>query len=390
MQAHLDTGAYGGFTPNATGPHSVTVAPSYRIPVYASEVTRVYTHTVPRGNMRAPGSPQGTFALESAMDELAEVAGLEPIEFRRRNLLRTGEADAGGRRWVEHRGEQTLAAAQAEFRRAEPPPGWLHGQGIAVYSRATATHARTSLRLVEDEAGFVRVETALIETGAGSHTVLRQLAVDQLGLDPSQVQILGVATDALPYDAGAGGSRVTAGLATAMDVAAKAWRNRLGAEPIVVEVDESTGPPVGSYVVQIAQVGVDPETGELKVLEILTVVDVAAIINPRAHQMQIDGGVVMGFGFACTEDLEEADGQVWAATLGEYRLPVAGDVPRLRTVLVPGGVGVGSANVKNIGESTTPPVAAAIANAVSDAIGVRMRQLPLTAERILAAVKEGR
>jgi CO/xanthine dehydrogenase Mo-binding subunit len=140
-------------------------------------------------------------------------------------------------------------------------------------------------------------------------------------------------------------------------------------------------------VVQVAQVAVDPQTGQLLVLEILTAVDVAAIINPAAHQMQIDGGVAMGLGFACLEDLDEADGQVWSGNLGDFKLPSARDVPRYRTVRVPGGTGVGTANVKNIGESTTPPVAPAIAGAVFAATGCRIRDLPITAEKIFAAMQ---
>ena len=88
----------------------------------------------------------------------------------------------------------------------------------------------------------------------------------------------------------------------------------------MVGVDESGGPGVGSFCVQIAQVAVDPETGELDVLEILTAVDIASIINEKAHRMQIDGGTVMGFGFACLEDLDESEGQVWAANLGEFKI----------------------------------------------------------------------
>jgi len=127
---------------------------------------------------------------------------------------------------------------------------------------------------------------------------------------------------------------------------------------VTVDIDalmQQTGPPVGSYCVQIAQVAVDPETGQLQLLEILTAVDVAEIINPKAHQMQIDGGAVMGIGFARLEDLDEQDGQVWAANLGEFKLPSPRDVPELRTVLVGGGVGVGAANVKHIGETANVP-----------------------------------
>jgi CO/xanthine dehydrogenase Mo-binding subunit len=116
-------------------------------------------------------------------------------------------------------------------------------------------------------------------------------------------------------------------------------------------------------------------------------VDVAAIVDPALFQTQIDGGVAMGYGFACLEDLDESEGRVWAATLGEFRLPTSADVPAYKTVLVRGGLGVGRANVKSIGESTTPPVAAAIANAVYDATGARIRALPLTARRVYEAME---
>jgi CO/xanthine dehydrogenase Mo-binding subunit len=390
VRAVLNAGAYGGFTPSGTGPQHATEVPSYRIPAFASEFTRVYTNTVPRGNMRAPGAPQGIFAFESAIDELAARAGLDPVLLRRRNLLTTGDRDTAGQTWLEHRGTETLDAALAALSAAAPPPvpsGWRYGRGLSLYSRGTANRVSTSVRLTPAGDGGVRVETPIIETGTGSHTALRQMIASQLALPLEQVSVAGVATDRLPRDAGAGGSRVTAGLAAVVDAAAKAWGNRVRDEPVVVELDQAIGPDVGSYVVQVAQVAVDPATGELRVLEILTAADVAAVVNPAAFQMQIDGGVAMGFGFACLEDLEEADGQVWSGNLGDYKLPTARDVPRYRTVLVPGGTGVGTANVKSIGESTTPPVAPAIAGAVFAATGCRVRELPITAEKIYSAMQ---
>ena len=390
IAATLNAGAYAGFTPNGIGPHGAAEMLSYRVPHFASEIVRVYTNTVPRGNMRAPGGPQATFAIESALDELAGLAGLTPVELRRRNLLTTGERATSGNMWIEHRGIATLDAALDAVRPVELPTGWLYGRGVAVYSRATASKANTSLRLVPIDDGRLRVETPVIETGTGSHTALRRLIGERLGLPEECLDIVGVSTDALPDDAGAGGSRVTATMAAVADATAAAWRNRDSDGPLVVELKADIRPYVGSYTVQIAQVGVDPDTGELRVLELLTAVDVADVVNPMAHQMQINGGATMGFGYACTEDLVESDGQVWAANLGEFKLPSARDVPSYRTVRVPGAIGVGAANVKNIGESTTPAVAAAIANAVFDATGCRVRELPLTAERIYRALREPR
>jgi CO/xanthine dehydrogenase Mo-binding subunit len=388
MHGILDSGAYGGRTPNAAGPHGQVELPSYRVPVFASEAMRIYTNTVPRGHMRAPGSPQGIFALESAMDELAAAAGIDPVEFRRRNLLTTGELDAAERKWAEHRGLMTLDAALAAFTKIEPPKGWLYGRGISVYSRSTPNIGNSSLRLTPEDDGCIRVEIPLIETGTGSHTALRQMICDQLGFTAEQVRVVGLPTSDLPRGLAAGGSRVTSELSMLVEVAAKAWQNRLADEAIEVEINEQVGPDVGSYTVQFAQVAIDPETGQLKVLELLSAVDIAAVINPLAHQMQIDGGSAMGFGQACLEDLDESGGQVWAANLGEYKLPSSRDVPKYQTVLVPGGLGVGGANVKNIGESTTPPALAAIANAVYDATGCRIRELPITAERVFDALHQ--
>lgn len=387
MVAYLNAGAYGSFTPNVRAPHGSVEVQSYRIPVFHSEAVRVYTNAVPRGNMRAPGAPQGIFAMESAMDELAHVMEMDPVELRRRNLLVTGEADPNRTVWVEHRGIETLDAAMRALEPVTVPDGWLYGRGISVYSRPTTSISNTSIRLTPIDDGCVRVETPLVETGAGSHTALRQMLADQLGIAPTKFEVVGVATDDLPRDAGAGGSRVTAGLAAVVDVAAKQWSNRLRNEPIVAEINEDSGINVGSYTVQVAQVAVDPDTGQLKVLEVLSAVDVAEIINPLAHQMQIDGGTTMGVGYALLEDLDESDGTVWAANMGEYKLPSSRDVPSYKTVRVPGAVGLGTANVKNIGESTTPPVAAAIANAVDDATQCRIRDLPITAEKIYRAMK---
>jgi CO/xanthine dehydrogenase Mo-binding subunit len=387
QDAVFNGGAYGAFTPRANGPtgHGLT---TYEIPFAYGEFRRVYTNTVPRGNMRTPGSPQSTFAFESAIDELAAKAGIDPAELRRRNLRQT--VDNGGTGgWLEYRGEETLQAALDAYEPREAPEGWLHGQGIALFTHATTTVVSTSMRLTPTPQGGVTCELPLAETGTGSHTVARELVAEGLGISPDQVQVLQVETDDLPRDAGAGGSRVTASLAHAVDAAVKAWQSRLGDESVMVEVDESGGPGVGSYCAQVAQVAIDPETGQVKVLEILTAVDIASIINEKAHQMQIDGGTVMGFGFACLEDLDEADGQVWAANLGEFKVTSAQDVPPLRTVLVRGGIGVGTANVKMIGELTNCSTAPAIANAVAAAAGCRIRSLPINANRVYSALHAG-
>jgi CO/xanthine dehydrogenase Mo-binding subunit len=403
VRALLNGGAYAGFKPlanaNLHGIEDCTLA--YDVPALFIESVIAYTNTVPRGHMRSPGSPQAAFALESALDELAAQAGLDPAELRRRNLVRPGTPSVTGKVWAEARGEPALDAAitQARLSRAEAPPGWRRGTGLAVYAREAPGLAGTSVRLVPLPGGRIRAEVPIPETGTGSHTVVRNRLAAELGISLGDVEVAHVATGELPGDPGVGASRVTVGMSEALARAAQGWRDRTGDEPVVVQAgpggtggaDGHAGgagtAPVASYCVQVAQVAVDPATGQVKVLEILSAVDVGQIIHYLGHQMQIDGGAIMGYGFACLEDLAEDAGQITAANLGEFKLPSMHDAPVLRTVLLEGGQGVTSANIKPVGELTNVPVAAAVANAVADATGCRIRDLPVTAEKVFWALR---
>ena len=398
VRALLNGGAYAGFKPLANASlHGIEdCLLAYHVPDPYIESVIAYTNTVPRGHMRSPGSPQATFALESALDELAVLAGLDPVEFRRRNLVRTGEPSASGKVWVEARGIPTLDAALEQARRSpvEVPSDWQRGTGIAVYAREAPGLAATSVRLVPVPGGRIRAEVPVPETGTGSHTVVRNLLAAGLGVAPADVEVVHVGTSDLPGDPGVGASRVTVGMAEALDRGVRAWRERRGdGDPVVVQSGPGAPgealPAVSSYCAQVAQVAVDPATGQVKVLQIISAVDVGRIVHPAGHQMQIDGGTVMGYGFACLEDLAEYDGQVTAANLGEFRLPAMADVPALQTVLVEGGQGVTQANVKPVGEMTNVPTAAAVANAVADAVGCRIRDLPVTAEKVYWAMRDG-
>lgn len=398
VDAVFDGGAYAAAkpTPPVNLHGAVDCALGYRLPCYALRSRISYTNTVPKGHMRSPGAPQAVFAVESALDELAAAAGIRPVELRRRNLLEAGEPDAYGHVWAEARGHETLAAAAGALHAGEdapdpgtPPPrerGLAYGTGVAVYARPTPSPAPTSLMLTPLPGGRLEVGVPIPETGTGSHAMIRRRLAAELGLDPSEVAVRQLPTTALPGDPGVGASRVTVGLSRAVARLAEEWRASAHDGPVMVTLPAATEPPALTYCAQAARVAVDLETGQVRILELVSAVDVAEIVNQRAHQMQIDGGAVMGIGFACLEDLLEDDGQVLAANLGEFRLPAAADVPILRTVLVTGGHGVGPANVKAIGELTNVPAAAAIANAVADATGTRMRELPITAERVYWAI----
>jgi len=172
------------------------------------------------------------------------------------------------------------------------------------------------------------------------------------------------------------------------------WSELLGRSNLSITgqatFQDTTMAAVTGYVAQVAEVTVDPETGQVELVSLTTAHDVGKIINPVDHQGQINGGVMQGIGYALMEELKVEDGRVTTLTFGDYKIPTMKDIPELRTVLVESDKGVGPYNVKSIGENPTIPVAAAVANAVEDAIGVRIKDLPVTAEKVYFALKRGR
>jgi CO/xanthine dehydrogenase Mo-binding subunit len=145
---------------------------------------------------------------------------------------------------------------------------------------------------------------------------------------------------------------------------------------------------ITSFVAQVAEVSVDPETGETKLLKLTTAHDVGRVLNPIGHQGQINGGAIQGLGYATMEEVRVEDGRVTSLSLGDYKLPNIKDIPELRTVLLQSEAGYGPYNIRGIGEGPHIPVAAAVSNAVVDAAGVRVRDLPVTSEKVYRALRE--
>src|SRR5262249_18059948 len=419
VHAVFNGGAYGAFRPNVN--FGARAASSYNIPFMRVVADRVYTNQVPGGNARAPGAPQFTFAVESMLDLVAREMGLDPVTFRRNNLLRDGEANPFGEHWPEVRAVATLDLAEEAYRPVFPkdaPRTVRFGRGIAVYDRATHAAQRSSMRLRLQADGSIEAQVPIMETGTGSHTMVRGVVAAGLGLPPDQVVIRYVGTAHLPFDSGVGGSRVTISaselahlgalefraaaqqeMAQALGVPVQQveWRAGIGtdtasgrtldlaalaARGATVETVTDTGAvqaahgdeheAVTSFCVQIAQVGVDVETGQVFLYEVLSAHDVADILEPISHRSQIEGGVVMGIGYALREDLGIEEGRASAAHLGDYKMSNIADTAGMRVELLQGGKGMGALNVKGIGELPNVPTAAAIANAVADAVGVRI------------------
>jgi len=425
----FNSGAYGGFKPAPgvnLGGASKAGGP-YKIPHAHIQGVQVYTNTIPGGFMRAPGEPQTLFATESHLDCIARQLDIDPLDFRLKNLIEEGDETPIGTRYQGIRAKETLeaAAAVAGYRTPKAPN---IGRGIAIGERPAAggeSHAAVTLNLD----GSVVVNTSIFEPGTGTYTVLRQIIAEELNLPLNSIQVEVWDTDAVPFDTGVGGSRVTrvAGQA-AYEAAQEASQEVLsvaadllgwpeermtlrGAEVIRQDTGESHSwaellqrwgrPVVGrgsvqnpnpssvtSFTAQVAEVLVDPETGEVKLLRFTTAHDVGMVLNPMDHQGQIEGAVVQGIGYALTEELGVDEGRVASPSFVEYKIPTIRDVPELRTVVLESENGPGPYNAKGIGENPVGPVAPAISNALADAVGIRIRDLPITAEKVYWALAD--
>jgi len=427
MEAYLDSGAYGGFRPGAVVGGIAHAGGCYRAEHARIAVSRVYTNNLPGGQMRAPGEPQGFFAAESHMDCVARKLGMDPYEFRLKNLIEEGETTLTGGHYRGIKAKDTLkAAAKTAGYKASKAANM--GRGIAMGYRGPGAGS-TSLSLSLNPDGTIVIRTCLFEQGTGTYTTLRQIVAEELSLKPDEIQIQILDTDSgVPFDSGIGGSRGTRVASGAAFQAARAAKQELldlaekllgwpksetvlvGKELVhkktrkrerwdkllsragrsvtgaAVHRDEDHS-PVTAFAAQIAEVSVDTETGEVKLRRLTTAHDTGVIVNPSGHQGQVDGGVVQGIGYGLIEYLPVHEGHVGTAHFGEYKIPTVKDIPELKTVIVKGEAGVGPYKTKGIGENPISPVAAAIANAVEDAVGVRIKDLPITAEKVLNALR---
>ena len=429
LRAVHASGAYGALKANACLPTWHYVGGPYRVDNACFEFLQVYTNTVPGGYFRGPGALQTYFALESHTDIIARELGMDPAEFRLRNLIGEGEEDAVGQRLRSVRFREVLQAALDAARWERPKPGPNYGRGVALFGRHIGG-GPTGIILSTEPDGAFTVISPTFDQGTGTHTILRQLVADEMRVPIEQVRVMVGDTDTAPNDGGARASRVTYVAGRVIVQACGQLREQLIAQasrmlecrpeeadygdgkfwlredlsqqislrkvvalakdPLTVTVQEDVPQPddVTYICAQVAEVEVDPETGEMQLHRFITAHDVGTVINPTTHQGQIDGGVIMGLGQALMEELVMEGGQVTNANLGNYKLPTAADIPELETVLVRSSGGVGPYGAKAIGELANNSPPAAIANAVADAVGVRLFELPITAEKIYHALKE--
>lgn len=430
MEAYLDAGAYGGFRPGAVIGGVAHAGGCYRAAHARIAVSRVYTNNLPGGQFRAPGEPQGVFAAESHIDCVARAIGMDPAAFRVKNLMREGDETLTGSHYKDIKAKETLNAA-LKASGYDAPKAKNIGRGVAIGYRGPGG-GNTAMQLSLNPDGSVVIHTGLFEQGTGTYTTLRQIAAEELGCDPEKIAIDTLDTDlGVAFDSGIGGSRGTrvasgAAYSAACDARDKlltlaekllGWPKadmvldgallinkstkkrqrwdqllqRVGRAITGEAVNRDDGhSPVTAFAAQVADVSVDPATGEVTLRKLTTAHDTGVIMNPVGHQGQIDGGVVQGVGYGMIEYLPVRDGRVEAANFGEYKIPNIQDIPLLKTVIVESASGVGPYKIKGIGENPISPVAPAIANAIEDAVGVRIRDLPITAEKVYAALRAAR
>ncbi len=422
-------GAYSAFnvSPNGMLNGVFKLGGSYRIPNARVEGFAVYTNQVPCGYMRAPGQPQVIFAVEAHMDLVAEALGMDPLEFRLKNVLEECDEPVVPAQWRNIQARAVLERAAAAIGWGSPKPPNV-GRGLALSERNIGggeSHVEISL----GADGRVSVHTGVPDTGTGIHTLLQQVVAENLGIGHERVHVYAANTKDSPFDPGTGGSKTTHITGQAGYRAVQELRGRVAAlmaarcggaaeavsfagghvhlngqsvalAELAAEA-EATGAPLqvhGSYkgqvphtvsfVAQAAEVEVDPETGQVQVRRIVSAHDVGMILNPLGHQGQIDGAVIQGVGSALMEGSEVEEGKVVAANMGDYKLPTMADIPDLTTIHVPAVEGPAPYGGKSIGEEPFVPVAGAIANAVRDASGVHVHELPIRPEVVLRALRE--
>jgi CO/xanthine dehydrogenase Mo-binding subunit len=388
----FDGGAYaaGKAAPDLVPHGGLDTMSAYSIPATRHRLRTVYTNSVPGGHMRAPGEVQAVFAGETHVDLIADELGFDPVELRRRNLLRPGRPAPDGT------GAQS--AAEEVLSRAAAGIDWTaqrsrgRGTGIAVYRRkGGAGRGGVVIRALAPDR--FEIVTGAADQGAGTVTMIARVAAVALGVDESCIEVVQQPTAVAMFDQGAGASRVTRVLGEATRLAATELRDVLATAPefpVVVarEAEAPRGEDSDTFGAVAVEVEVDELTGQITVVQAALAADTGTVISPLSHRGQLEGGFAFGLGAALMEELPVEDGQVLAGSLGDYKLPTAPDMPPLTVINVGDTQGPGPFGAKPVGEFGNLGVAPAIGNAVARAVGVRLQQLPLKAEAVWAGLAE--
>lgn len=429
-----NTGAYGNHGGETLFAAGAAIA-LYRCPNKSFDAWSVYTNTVPSGALRGYGMTQPAYAVECAIHELAVKLGMDPMEVRRRNVIRPGDRllalgdHPEDVEFTEDGVMQCIDIVDDALRRDDGDHGlgedWLIGAGAATSLHETAPptdHISDAWATLRDD-GVYEIAVGTVEFGEGTSTVHAQIAATNLGTTPDRIHLVQSDTDRTGFDTGAFASAGMFVAGNAVNYASSALSRRIlrfaashtGAPVEECRMDDD-GVLCGHTRLSLTQlldaghargvrftearkafgsprsvtsnshgfrIAVHRVTGEIRILYSVHATDAGVIINPAQVRGQVDGGVAMGIGFALTENFRVDDAGVMGnPNLRNYRIPTYADVPRTELILVDSSDSVGPMKAKGMAECCINPVAPALANALEDATGVRFRELPLSPERI--------
>ncbi|NIL77750.1 molybdopterin cofactor-binding domain-containing protein [Rhodococcus kyotonensis] len=432
-----DAGAYGNHSPGVMFHGCGESIAVYRCANKRVDAKSVYTNNIPSGAFRGYGLGQVIFAVESALDDLARDLDIDPFEFRRRNVVVPGDplvaAHVEGDDLVygSYGLDQCLDLAEQALRRGngvEPPEGWKVGEGMAVAMIATIPprghHSEASVALQPDGRYEVRIGTA--EFGNGTTTVHTQIAATALGTSPDRIVVRQSDTDATTYDTGAFGSAGTVVAGKALHAAATRMADRvvdIGASvsgcpretctlgpqgvqcgdrfvslddilaasggTLVADGDSGGVPRSLAFNVHAVRVAVDEGTGTVRILQSVQSADAGTVMNPQQCRGQVEGGVAQGIGTAMYEEMKtDGAGTVVTDSIRSYHVPQFADIPRTEVYFADTYDTLGPFGAKSMSESPYNPVAPALANAIKDAVGSRLYELPLSSDRVWRSLGE--
>jgi CO/xanthine dehydrogenase Mo-binding subunit len=426
-------GAYADVGPRVTQKSGFTASGPYDIDNVWIDSYALYTNLPPAGALRGFGIPQLVWAYESHTDLIARALKRDPLEFRKKNLLRDGRPQPTGTILKDAATERVLDRIAERLNWSKPfdrGKGVVRrGRGLAIGLKAVISPT-TSVAIVNVAAdGSTTLYCGTVDMGQGSDTAMAQMVGEVLNMPAESIRIVQRDTDVTPYDMGTLGSRSLFHMGHAVRLAAEEAKEKLAA--LAREVGEPDGSNVpiaelfrkkygmqagnivgtGTYKPDYvppdpvtgltpnatpfwmvggagAEVEIDTETGHVKITRLVNVADCGKPINPRIVETQISGGSLMQLGFTMFEKMHIDGGQVINASLADYKVPGMLDVPLvMENVAVDSVQSNGPFGAKGVGEVATFGVSPAIANAIEDAVGVRLTELPLNAEAVLRAIR---
>jgi CO/xanthine dehydrogenase Mo-binding subunit len=427
-------GAYADIGPRVTQKSGFTASGPYDIENVSIDSYALYTNLTPAGALRGFGVPQLVWAYESHTDMIARALKIDPLDFRKKNLLRDGRPHATGTVLKDAAIEQVLDRIAEQLNWKQPfergAGAVRRGRGLAIGLKAVIAPT-TSVAIVNVSAdGSCTLYCGTIDMGQGSDTAMAQMVGEVLNMPAESIKVVQRDSDVTPYDMGTLGSRSLFHMGHAVRLAAEEAKAKIAAlarevgepegsniplaelfrkkygmqagnivgagayKPDYVPPDPSTGlTPNATPFWMVAGTGVeievDTETGHVRITKLINVVDCGKPINPRIVETQISGASLMQLGFTMFEKMHIDGGQVTNASLADYKIPGMHDVPAtIENIAIDAHQTNGPFGAKGVGEVATFGVSPAIANAIEDAVGVRLTELPLNAEAVFRAIRE--